>query len=651
MRKLLIVGIWIPLIAACAPPSLFPTPTFTPTFTPTPTATWTPTVAPTPTPTPTSALITYVVQPGDTLARIAARYETTAEAICVFNALSNCSLIYPGQELLIPPEGFTVITPTPSPTLVQTPTWTVTSTPSPTPTPTPSEEARHADGAAHDATPAHAPADPGGLPGGVIPEPFGVNIHFTQPDPGELALLEAAGFRFVRMDLFWHLVEREREQYDFSEYDALVATMAQRGIRIIFVLDYGNDLYGGRGAPHYSEEGQAAFARFAAAAARRYRHKGVIWEIWNEPNLEEFWHAPPDPVEYARLVSAVAAAIRQVAPRAWIVGPATAGFPWDYIAALAEQGALNQLDAVTVHPYRFSEPESVWEDYVRLRSILDRVSPHRKIPIISGEWGYTTVESGLTEEEQARYLARQWLFNLASDVDLSIWYNWRNGGSDPYVMEHNFGLVREDLTPKLSYEAAQVLIATLDGYSFQRRIPLANLDDYLLLFRNGDQIALAGWTTGNPHTVTLPPFCDTVEVVEMTGETRTVAVGAEGLEIALGPSPRYVRLCASETLLWLALWRPAESIHMVPPDGMGHVLVEVDNPFHEPLQGELQVMAEGKVLGTAPVRVRPGELAKVSVPVAIKSPDVTILPAAVVFLTPDGLPLQSAAIWLHVVQR
>jgi len=66
-----------------------------------------------------------VVEPGDTLAYIATQYGTTADAICVFNALSDCNLITPGQELLIPPEGVTPAKPTPSPT----------STPSP-PTPT-----------------------------------------------------------------------------------------------------------------------------------------------------------------------------------------------------------------------------------------------------------------------------------------------------------------------------------------------------------------------------------------------------------------------------------------------------------------------------------------------------------------------------------
>ncbi len=55
-------------------------------------------------------------------------------------------------------------------------------------------------------------------------------------------------------------------------------------IRIVFILDYGNDLYGGGNAHHF-DAGRAAFARFAAAAARHYRGKGIIWEIWNEPNL------------------------------------------------------------------------------------------------------------------------------------------------------------------------------------------------------------------------------------------------------------------------------------------------------------------------------------------------------------------------------
>ncbi|MDY0018566.1 MAG: cellulase family glycosylhydrolase [Anaerolineae bacterium] len=505
------------------------------------------------------------------------------------------------------------------------------------------------------AAPALLPAFPptpfpqaGGLPGRVIPEPFGVNIHFTRPEPGEIELLEALGARFMRMDLFWHLIETEPGRYDFSDYDVLVNTAARSGLRIVFILDYGNDLYGGGGAAHYSEEGRAAFARFAAAAVRRYRNKGIIWEIWNEPNLDKYWHATPDPAQYAEMASTVVSAIRGVDPTAWIVGPATSGFPWEYIAALAEEGVLNRLDAVTVHPYRLDAPESAWGDYVRLRGILDRVSPDRKIPIISGEWGYPSMAQGSAEEDQARYLTRQWLFHVASDVDLSIWYDWRNDGIDPNEVEHNFGIVTYAFEPKAAYHAAQALMTTLDGYTFQRRIPLEVSEDYLLLFRNDTQVALAGWSTVTTHTVTLPFDCDTVTVTEMLGEAQRVAVPSTGLELTLDSSPRYVALCDSEQVLRLGLWRPAESIAIF-PDGEGRVLFEVENPFHESLQGELQVMAEGKLLGAEWVLVGPGEAVKISVPVTLPAGSAEILPAAATFVTPDGLPLQSALIWLHRV--
>ena len=461
--------------------------------------------------------------------------------------------------------------------------------------------------------------------------------------------MEAGGFRFVRMDLFWHKIEREiKGRYDFSAYDVLVEDMAARDIRIIFILDYGNDLYGG-GNAHHLEEGRPAFARFAAAAAARYRGQDILWEIWNEPNLEKFWHAPPDPLNYADLAFKVIDAVRREDPTAWIVGPATAGFPWPYLETLADVGLFNKLDAVTVHPYRHDQPESVWEDYARLRGILDRVSPERKIPIIAGEWGYSTVEGGPTEEQQAQYVIRQWLSHLVEDVDLSIWYDWRNDGPDPRNIEHNFGLVMQDLQPKVSFTAAQVLNQTLEGYAFQRRIPLANPQDYVLMFSDGERVALAAWTVRETeHTVTLPIMCDSVDIVTMLGEPETVAVGETGLELTLDNAPRYVHLCASETNTRLGLWRPVGSIQVLDSDGVGRVLVEVDNPFYETLQGVVQVTSQGTPLGETHVHAAPRDVTLISVPVIIEDPSAAFQPATVRLVTPDSLPLQSALIRLHI---
>ena len=157
-----------------ATPTYTPTPTPTPSRTPTPTVTSVPTETPTPTatrlvpsptpvaptatatatrqvtdtpaptatatvtPTPAPA-VTYVVRKGDTLFEIALRFDVTVGALARANDISDPTLIRPGQVLIIPVPGATVVASTGS-----TPTWTptavstrATSTPTATPTPTP----------------------------------------------------------------------------------------------------------------------------------------------------------------------------------------------------------------------------------------------------------------------------------------------------------------------------------------------------------------------------------------------------------------------------------------------------------------------------------------------------------------------------------
>lgn len=60
-----------------------------------------PTPPPGPVPTPGPGT-TYVVQPGDTLFRIAIRFGTTVSAIAQANGITNINLIYVGQRLIIP---------------------------------------------------------------------------------------------------------------------------------------------------------------------------------------------------------------------------------------------------------------------------------------------------------------------------------------------------------------------------------------------------------------------------------------------------------------------------------------------------------------------------------------------------------------------
>src|SRR3989442_4646158 len=128
----------------------------------------------------------------------------------------------------------------------------------------------------------------------AIPEGIGVNIHFTDPKPGEMKMLAAAGFRWVRMDFYWQRTEVAKGRYDFTPYDRLMNQLDQYNIRALLILDYANKLYDDGVAP-YTDEGRRAFAQWAAASAQHFRGRGILWEIYNEPNIG-FWTPHPSVV-------------------------------------------------------------------------------------------------------------------------------------------------------------------------------------------------------------------------------------------------------------------------------------------------------------------------------------------------------------------
>lgn len=382
------------------------------------------------------------------------------------------------------------------------------------------------------------------LPGLVVPEGFGVNIHFTG-DPQDLDLIRDAGFRFIRMDLSWSSVERQKGIYDFERtgYDALTAGCTRRGIRIIYILDYSNKLYEQEQSVR-TEPGRKAFAAFAEAAAKRYNGNGIFWEVWNEPNLKQFWSPQPGIDDYCRLVEQVAPPVRQADPSGVVVAPATSGIPFDWLEACFKKGLFTWINVLSVHPYRSQSPEAVVKDYGRLRKLIEQYAPQGKqIPIISGEWGYSNInwdKTRLSNEQQACYLVRMFLTNLHQRVPVSIWYDWKNDGTDPNEREHNFGTVGHDLKPEPAYIAMKTLSSTLAGYAIEKQLDSASEKDFIFLLTKGDHRALALWTTVADHEVTLPLDASEGTLVDMLGQSKRTSWQPNQLKLTVSGSPQYL---------------------------------------------------------------------------------------------------------------
>ncbi len=398
------------------------------------------------------------------------------------------------------------------------------------------------------------------LPAPAIANSPGVSIHFVRGNTKDLDMMAAAGIRIVRTDFQWSAIEYAKGVYDWSAYDELVSNLSSRGMRPYFILDYSNVLYDTvhivtqNGVPYSyidspnDTQSVAAFAAWAKAAAVRYQSKNVIWEIWNEPNIS-FWKPTPNVTDYITLAKATCTAIHGAAPGAAVVAGATSGMDWTFLQSLLGSGILDCVDGISVHPYRGATPDSVSGDYQYLAYLINQSAPgNRKgaIPVVESEWGYATVTGGLSQADQASYLVRIQLTNLVNNVPVSIWYDWKNDGTDPTNYNQNFGMVGNDLTPKPAYQALKTMTTQLAGYRFVQRVPTADSYVSILLFVNpAGKYKAVVWTSAARPAITLLNGVSAnavVPIADINGTTNNVKLNLSGIQLTPTSAPQYLDL-------------------------------------------------------------------------------------------------------------
>ena len=392
---------------------------------------------------------------------------------------------------------------------------------------------------------------PDALSPATVRDALAVNIHFTTPRPGEMDLLAACGFGRVRMDIAWQKIEKTKGVYDFSEFDGLMRELEAKQIKAMLILDYGNALYTGdkKTAP-ITPEARAAFARYAAAVVNHFKGRGVLWEIYNEPNNKEFWQPKPDGRAYAELVEAASDAIRAVAPDETLCGPGLALIDLPFLDRALDAGLLKHLDAITVHPYRATQPETFGDDLSKVRSAIERHAPAGKsVPVIAGEWGYPIVWVDATT--RVNYAAREMLYDLSQRLPLTVWYDWRRGGGFEGQLDI-FGLIDATpdghggmtLRPNAVYDGVAALTHLLGDTHFTERLPLTPANeagDFLLAFDGAHGRRYASWTTADkPKSLTARLPEGTYDIFDVWGQAAGRFTAKEGFKRNITGSPVYL---------------------------------------------------------------------------------------------------------------
>jgi hypothetical protein len=346
----------------------------------------------------------------------------------------------------------------------------------------------------------------------------------------------AAGISQVRDELYWKEVEPERGTFRFpAAYDRYLAELKRDQISPLVVLSFENPNYDSGMTP-FTRDGFDGYARYAVEVLRHCGAQVKAVEIWNEYN-GSFNHGPASANRadtYIEMLRSAYTAIKKERPDVIVLGGATSGVPMGYWEKLMAHGALNFMDALSVHPYRYeSPPEGIERQISDLQRLVLKYNGGRSKPIWVTEVGWylkPSKEPGdllVDETVQAEFLIRAYALLLSSDVRRIYWYLLRD------YEDFTMGLARSDpqRTRKPAFLAYETLIAQLRDAHFVRR-ERTPADVYSILFRRPSNEEVRVLWSLTPRTLALPRQTTAVNLVGVP-----VAAGAP---LVLGDSPVFV---------------------------------------------------------------------------------------------------------------
>jgi hypothetical protein len=250
------------------------------------------------------------------------------------------------------------------------------------------------------------------------------------------------------------------------------------------------------------------------------------YEIWNEPNLKQYWIGTPN--QLIALTREAHDIIKQIDPTAIIVSPAAttnAGVGW--LAEFLGGGGAPYIDVVGYHFYVHPQPpEGLLGLIQRVRETMLNNGAGNK-PLWCTEIGWAQPKPFPSDDLAAAYLARTYILSWAAGVERLYWFAWDDHG---WVSIETTGYDSRALKPAgLAYGTIQQWLsgAKMDGCD-----KAGDGTWSCQLQRDGAPF----WIVWNPDvtkTITAPSSWHAKSTTPLLGEPAALAAGT----FAAGPVP------------------------------------------------------------------------------------------------------------------
>lgn len=177
--------------------------------------------------------------------------------------------------------------------------------------------------------------------------PYGACAHVTvnEPPARTCAAMRAAGLKWVRSDIDWRKVEKTPGEWDFSEYDRVVAECEAEGVQLLPIL-YRPPAWAEPVCEHLDE-----WSEFVRRFVEHYGRRLPVVEIWNEQNVPHFWGDRPNATNYLAVLRRAYETVKGVDPSIQVAFGGLAHVPLDFIEEIYRLGGADAFDIMNVHPY------------------------------------------------------------------------------------------------------------------------------------------------------------------------------------------------------------------------------------------------------------------------------------------------------------
>ena len=280
-------------------------------------------------------------------------------------------------------------------------------------------------------------------PGGMI---VGVDIYWGTTESqflnNNLAKMEECGITMVRIFMS-----------DINNLRSLIPAIVDNDIAVIGVLM----------RTDYAPDNVNAWGDYVFSVVSEFKNYVHVWEMWNEPNLNQFFSGK-DPAKYTNFLKEGYTRAKQADPTCFVLGGSIA---WthssarDFLRAMYQNGAKDYMDALAHHPYCYpyapdAHPTNPYTDLPKIKAIMEEYGDPNNIWITEIGWA-SNDDAHIGETLQAQYLVE--CLNLAKDwgwVEAFIIYNWKDSSSSGKFTK---GLLTSSYERKEAFYAVKAWIA------------------------------------------------------------------------------------------------------------------------------------------------------------------------------------------------